>query len=172
MRSFVRGASIRSHQNLDRLPSGEPEWEDHALHVCCRIGLHRLKVYGPILEVTQPPVTPGVEADERLRLDHAFPGGFVGVDDYYLLLVERWQLTTRPAPGGLHDDLLAGYPGPALHRPYRIPCRRDRCACQNVVKRGEQQIVPGDIDPSVELPSFVFAVHETLDETPALIKEV
>jgi hypothetical protein len=35
--------------------------------------------------------------------------------------------------------------------------------------RGEQQIVPGDIDPSVELQSLVFAVHETLYETPALI---
>src|SRR5919107_1794211 len=76
------------------------------------------------------------------------------------------------ASGGLNGDLLAGYSGPALHRPDRIPRRRDRCACQNVVKLGEQQVIPGDIEPSLEIPSRLFAVNETLDETPALIQEV
>src|SRR5215204_2198045 len=78
----------------------------------------------------------------------------------------------RPAPGGLNGDLLAGYSGPALHRPDRIPGRRNRGACQNVVKLGEQQVVPGDIEPFVKLSSLLFVVHETLDEMPALIQEV
>jgi hypothetical protein len=40
------------------------------------------------------------------------------------------------------------------------------------VKRGEQQVVPGNIYPSVEISSLPFGIYETIDETPALIKEV
>ena len=100
-------------------------------------------VYGPSLEVAQPALTPGVEAQERLRLDQALPALVVGVEDHDLLLVGRRQRAARPAPGGLHGDLLAGDPGAPLHRPHGVPRRGDRGAGEDVVERREQQIVPG-----------------------------
>src|SRR5215213_2604105 len=120
-------------QYLGGLPSVEAKGEDHTLYVRRCVGLHRLEIYGLSVDVAQPAIPPGIEAQERFRLDEALPRGLVGVDDHDLLLVDRRQATMRPAPGGLDGDLLAGYPGPALHRPDRIPGRRYRGAGQYVV---------------------------------------
>jgi len=136
------------------------------------VRLNRLKLYGPSLGITQPAIAPGVEAQERLRLDHAFPGSVIGVDDHDLLLVDRRQGAARPAPGDLYGDLLTGDPGPSLHGPYRIPGRRYRGASQDVVELGEQQVVPGAVEPAVELPSLLLTVGETVDEALALVEQV
>src|SRR5918994_6306612 len=67
VRSFGGVAFVVSHQYLSRPFSVEAQGKDHPLDVGGCVGLHRLKVYGSSFEITQPPVAPGVEADERLR---------------------------------------------------------------------------------------------------------
>src|SRR5215218_9307042 len=167
-----RGVFVCSHQHLGGLSSFEAQGEDHALYVGGCVGLNRLKLYGPSLGIAQPAIAPGVEAQERLRLDHAFPGSVIGVDDHDLLLVDRRQGAARPAPGDLYGDLLTGDSSPSLHGPHRIPGRRYRGASQDVVELGEQQVVPGAVEPAVELPSLLFVVYEALDEAPALVEQV
>src|SRR5215210_2668642 len=91
IRSFGRGAFVSPDQYLGRLPPTEAQREENPLYVGGCGGLHRLKIYGLTLEIAQPAITPGIEAQERFRLDHAIPRSIVGVDDHDLLLVDRRQ---------------------------------------------------------------------------------
>ncbi len=165
-------ALVCPDKHLGCLPRLDAEREDHPLDEGCRVGLDRLKLYGPPFEVAQPTVAPGVEGQERLRLDEPFPGSLVGVEDHDLLLVHRRQRAARPTPGGLDGDLLARDPGPALHGPHRRPGRWNRGAGEDVVERREQQVVPRAVDPLAEYPLLLLVIDEALENAFALVEQV
>ena len=90
---------------------------------------------------------PVVEVEIGLGLDEAAERtSWVLIDDD-LVLVDPGQHAVGPAPGHLEQHLLAGDSGAALHGADRVPGGRDRGAGQDVVELGEQEVVPGGVDP-------------------------
>ena len=97
--------------------------------------------------VGEPAGAPVVEVEIGLGLDEGAARAGGGVEDDDLVLVDARQRAVGPAAGGVVEHLLAGDAGAALHGADAVPGAGDRGAGQDVVELGEEQVVPGGVEP-------------------------
>ena len=143
------GAGRRPGPDLELAAAGGRDLglEQDARDVLVGAGLHLLERHGRPGLVGEPAVAPVVEVEVGLGLDEGAPRPAVGVEHHDLVLVDPRQGAVGPAPAGLVQHLLADDAGAALHGADAVPGGRDRGAGQDVVELGEEQVVPGRVEP-------------------------